>query len=92
MSFLEDDVDSIPQFPRKRLCNRGIDGFTDGFVDGIDEIVDIAAIDVTHGGNLEDFISEWAFSAIDDKITFSQGIAESVEIHVFWEAYGCDGI
>ena len=63
-----------------------------GVGEGGEESVDVVESDGSHCGDLEDFVDEWAFSAVDDEALFSQLASQFVEAHVAWEADGGDGV
>ena len=57
-----------------------------GFLQCFEQVLDIRVLDIAHGGDLEDFVCERAFSAVDDEAAQSECFAEFGEVHAFWEA------
>ena len=53
-----------------------------GFGDGDEQGMDIVESDGAHGGDLEDFVGEWTFSAVDDESAVSEFATQVVETHI----------
>ena len=56
-------------------------------MDRREQIVDVVHIDGAHGGNLENFSFERAFSAVDDETALAKPLSERFELEPIGEKH-----